>query len=45
VTQAGSCRSPATYVIDRGATILFASANPDFTERPEPEEILMALHL
>jgi len=36
---------PATYVIDRGGTILFASANPDYTERPEPEEILMALQL
>jgi peroxiredoxin len=36
---------PATYVIDRDGTILFASASPDYTERPEPEEILIALHL
>jgi peroxiredoxin len=36
---------PATYVIDRGGTILFASVNPDYTERPEPEEILIALRL
>jgi peroxiredoxin len=34
---------PATYVLDRDATILYASANPDYTERPEPEEILMAV--
>ncbi|PYX27300.1 MAG: alkyl hydroperoxide reductase [Acidobacteria bacterium] len=27
---------PATYVIDRDGTILFASANEDYTERPEP---------
>jgi peroxiredoxin len=33
---------PATYVIDRG-TILFASANEDYTERPEPLEILAQL--
>jgi peroxiredoxin len=30
---------PATYVIDRDGTILFASANEDYTERPEPAEI------
>jgi peroxiredoxin len=34
---------PATYILDRDATILYASANPDYTERPEPEEILVAL--
>jgi peroxiredoxin len=34
---------PATYVLDRDATILYASANPDYTERPEPEEILARL--
>src|ERR1035438_1018163 len=31
---------PATYVIERDGTILFASANEDYTERPEPLEIL-----
>ena len=34
---------PATYVIDRDGTILFASANEDYTERPEPLEILASL--
>jgi peroxiredoxin len=31
---------PATYVIECDGTILFASANEDYTERPEPLEIL-----
>jgi peroxiredoxin len=31
---------PATYIIDRDGTILFVSANEDYTERPEPLEIL-----
>ena len=31
---------PATYVIERDGTILFAAANEDYTERPEPLEIL-----
>jgi peroxiredoxin len=34
---------PATYVLDRDGTILFASANEDYTERPEPAEILEIL--
>src|SRR5882672_606621 len=34
---------PAAYVVDRDATILYASANPDYTERPEPEEVLQAI--
>ncbi len=34
---------PATYVVDRNGTIIFASANEDYTERPEPEEILNSL--
>ena len=34
---------PATYLIDRDGTILFASANEDYTERPEPPEILAQL--
>jgi peroxiredoxin len=31
---------PATFVIDRDGTILFASANEDYTDRPEPLDIL-----
>jgi peroxiredoxin len=34
---------PATYVINGDAIVLYASANPDYTERPEPEEILAVL--
>ncbi len=34
---------PATYVVDRDATILYASANEDYTERPEPGEIVAIL--
>lgn len=34
---------PATYIIDRNGSILFASASPDYTERPEPADILRAL--
>ncbi|MGB8581367.1 MAG: peroxiredoxin-like family protein [Candidatus Sulfotelmatobacter sp.] len=35
---------PATYIIDRDSTVLYASANEDYTERPEPEEIIRLLH-
>jgi peroxiredoxin len=31
---------PATYILDRDGTILYASANEDYTERPEPSEIV-----
>jgi peroxiredoxin len=31
---------PATYVIDHNGSVLFASANEDYTERPEPSNIL-----
>jgi peroxiredoxin len=31
---------PATFVIDRNGTILFASADENYTDRPEPLEIL-----
>jgi len=31
---------PATFVIGRDNTILFAFANEDYTDRPEPLEIL-----
>jgi peroxiredoxin len=34
---------PATYSLARDGTILFASANPDYTNRPEPTEILSLL--
>jgi peroxiredoxin len=34
---------PATFILDRDHTVLYASANPDYTERPEPAEILQAL--
>jgi peroxiredoxin len=34
---------PATFVIDRDGTVLFASANEDYMERPEPLEILPVL--
>ena len=31
---------PATYILDGDGTILYASANEDYTERPEPAAIL-----
>jgi len=34
---------PATYVIDRDGTVLFADAHADFRVRPEPEEVLACL--
>jgi peroxiredoxin len=34
---------PATYIIDRDGTVMFASANEDYTERPDPREILRML--
>ena len=34
---------PAIYIIDRDGTVLYASANEDYTERPEPEEIVRFL--
>ena len=34
---------PATYVVDRDGTILYASANEDYTDRPEPSEIVRVL--
>jgi len=35
---------PATYIIGRDGTILYAAIHPDYTERPEPMEILGWLH-
>ncbi len=34
---------PATFVVDQGGTIVFASADPDYTVRAEPSDILAAL--
>jgi peroxiredoxin len=34
---------PATYVIDYDGAVIYASANEDYTERPEPQEILQVL--
>ena len=34
---------PATFIIDRDGTILYASGNEDYTRRPEPREILQQL--
>jgi len=34
---------PATYILDRDGAILYASANEDYTERPEPLEIVAVL--
>jgi peroxiredoxin len=34
---------PATYILDRDGSVLFASANADYTERPEPAEIVRFL--
>ena len=34
---------PATFILDRDGTILYASANEDYTERPEPVEIVREL--
>jgi peroxiredoxin len=34
---------PATFIVDRDGTILYASADEDYTRRPEPEDILRQL--
>jgi peroxiredoxin len=34
---------PATYILARDGTILYASANPDYSERPEPADMLRLL--
>lgn len=31
---------PATYILDRDGTVLYASANEDYTDRPEPAAIV-----
>jgi len=35
---------PATYIVDRDGSVLFASANEDYTERPEPAAVVQILH-
>jgi peroxiredoxin len=34
---------PATYILDHDGTMLYASANEDYTERPEPIELVSVL--
>jgi peroxiredoxin len=34
---------PAGYILGRDGTVLYASANPDYTDRPEPSEVLSRL--
>ena len=34
---------PATFVVDRDETVLYAAADPDYTTRPEPTKILERL--
>ena len=34
---------PASYLIDRDGIVRCAAVNPDYTVRPEPEEVLQAL--
>ena len=34
---------PATFVLDRDGAVLYASASEDYTERPEPAQILLQL--
>jgi peroxiredoxin len=35
---------PATYIIERDGAVLYASANEDYTQRPEPEDIVRVLN-
>jgi peroxiredoxin len=34
---------PAAYILDRDGTVLYATSNEDYTERPEPSEIVRGL--
>jgi hypothetical protein len=34
---------PARFVISQDGVIRYAEVNPDYTRRPEPEEVLPAL--
>ena len=31
---------PAVYILERNGTVLYASADPDYTRRPEPKELV-----
>src|SRR5260370_14952251 len=35
---------PATFILERDGTVLYASANEDYTERPDPRESLRGLN-
>ena len=34
---------PATYILDRDGTVLYVSENEDYTDRPEPSDIVLRL--
>jgi peroxiredoxin len=34
---------PATYILERNGSVLYASADPDYTRRPEPDELVRFL--
>lgn len=34
---------PATYILEQDGTVLYASANEDYTERPEPADVVRSL--
>jgi len=34
---------PATYILDHDGTVLYAAADEDYTERPEPDDIVAVL--
>ena len=36
---------PGTFIVDHDGTILYASADEDYTQRPEPMEILQQLSM
>ena len=36
---------PARYVVGQDGVIVYAEVNPDYTRRPEPEDMLPALRL
>ena len=34
---------PARLVIDQNGVVVYANINPDYTERPEPSEVIQVL--
>jgi peroxiredoxin len=34
---------PATYVVDQGGVVRYAAADPDYTRRPDPDDVVAAL--